>query len=341
MPTSFIAYLKTLLASLAAVSISITPANVASNHSQSTTTISGGTSRNWSGYETTNGTFTTVTGTWTIPQATGSGHTSMDAAWVGIGGIKSSDLIQSGTQNIVDPSGQVSTTAFYELLPASSQTLPVTVKAGDSVTVSITQQSTNQWLINFNNNSTGQNYQNTVAYTSSYSSAEWIEEAPSSGRTIVPLDNFETVQFTAANTTENGNKVTISGSNAQAITLVNNRRQVLASPSMLGNDGSSFSITRTTNTATAPITSLDRDPRGWRRRGMDIGGFTAHEIRRKYYLQPTQVATPTNTPNDITTPTEIPTVIPTVTPEPSTISSPAAMFDRRFEFHSFGFRRHF
>jgi hypothetical protein len=38
--------------------------------------ISSGTSRSWSGYGTTSGTFTSVSGTWTIPSVIGSGHTS-------------------------------------------------------------------------------------------------------------------------------------------------------------------------------------------------------------------------------------------------------------------------
>ena len=43
-------------------------------------------------------------------------------------------------------------------------------------------------------------YQTTLHYASSLSSAEWIEEAPSSGRRIIPIDDFGTVQFTAAMT---------------------------------------------------------------------------------------------------------------------------------------------
>ena len=45
----------------------------------------------------------------------------------------------------------------------------------------ITQQSAEQLLINFSDNTRNQNYQTTVAYTSSTSSAEWIEEASSNG----------------------------------------------------------------------------------------------------------------------------------------------------------------
>ena len=47
------------------------------------------------------------------------------------------------------------------------------------------------------NNTTGQTYDTTQTYTSSHSSAEWVEEAPSGGRGgVLPLDNFGTIQFT-------------------------------------------------------------------------------------------------------------------------------------------------
>ena len=67
--------------------------------------------------------------------------------------------------------------------------MPLRVHAGDSITVSITEQSPDQWLIDFSNNTTGQTYQQTQQYTSSHSSAEWVEEAPSGGRGggVLPL----------------------------------------------------------------------------------------------------------------------------------------------------------
>src|SRR5438445_9051939 len=63
-------------------------------------------SSNWSGYAANGGTFTSVTATWTVPtvSATSSGA---DATWVGIGGLTSNDLLQAGTQAMVDGSGTV------------------------------------------------------------------------------------------------------------------------------------------------------------------------------------------------------------------------------------------
>jgi hypothetical protein len=201
-------------------------------------------SRNWSGYVATNGTFTSVTGTWVVPRVTGSSSLVADATWVGIGGLNRGDLIQSGTQDIISHGGRVTTVAFIELLPNAGQAIPVSVSSGDSVTVSLTERTTNQWHITFQNNTNGQVYTTTVVYTSSFASAEWIEEAPSKDHKILSLDNFGTVKFSQGLTIEGGHQVTIARSNAQPIILVNKSRQTLAAPSLLNSDGASFTITR-------------------------------------------------------------------------------------------------
>lgn len=201
-------------------------------------------SHNWSGYAATSGTFTSVTGTWVVPQVTGGSHTAADATWVGIGGLNRSDLIQSGTQDIIGHGGRITTLAFIELLPNAGQAIPVSVNSGDSVTVSLTEHATNQWRITFQNNTNGQVYTTTVVYASSFASAEWIEEAPTRGQKILPLDNFGAVQFSRGLTIEGGRQVTIAQSNAQSIILVNKSSQTLAAPSLLDSDGASFTVTR-------------------------------------------------------------------------------------------------
>lgn len=200
-------------------------------------------SRNWSGYVATNGTFTSVTGTWVVPRVTGSKSLAADATWVGIGGLNRSDLIQSGTQDIVSH-GSVTTVAFIELLPGAGQAIPVSVSSGDAVTASLTERATNQWRITFQNNTNGQAYTTTVVYASSFASAEWIEEAPTRGHKILSLDDFGTIQFSRGLTIEGGHQATIAQSNAQPIILVNKSSQTLAAPSLLNSDGASFTITR-------------------------------------------------------------------------------------------------
>jgi hypothetical protein len=224
------------------------------------------TSHNWSGYAATGGTFTAVSGTWTVPQFNGTDSSfGIDAAWVGIGGVRSNDLIQAGTQQTVSGNGSTQYEAWVEMLPRASRAVPLRVHAGDSISVSIAEQSPDQWLIQFTNNTTGQTYQQTQQYTSSHSSAEWVEEAPSAGRGgVLPLSNFGNIEFSNGTTIKNGQTLTIAGANARAITMVGNNEVALAVPSKLSDDGGGFSVARTDAPATtaAPNGNPRRPRRG-------------------------------------------------------------------------------
>ncbi|MBV9325716.1 MAG: hypothetical protein JO352_18250 [Chloroflexi bacterium] len=220
------------------------------------------TSHNWSGYAASGGTFTQVTGTWSVPQFSADNPGGIDAAWVGIGGVRSRDLIQAGTQQTVSGSGSTQYEAWIEMLPRASRPVPLQVHAGDSITVNIAQQAPDQWLIHFSNNTTSQTYDTTQQYSSTLSSAEWVEEAPSGGRGggVLPLDNFGTIQFSAGTTTKNGQPMSISSAGAKAITMIGNGDQALAVPSDLGADGASFTVSRTN----APINTAGPGRRGFR-----------------------------------------------------------------------------
>src|SRR5205807_5356173 len=61
------------------------------------------TSHNWSGYAATSGTYTGVTGTWTVPAPGINSAPGVGATWVGIGGVSSHDLIPAGTQDVAAP----------------------------------------------------------------------------------------------------------------------------------------------------------------------------------------------------------------------------------------------
>jgi hypothetical protein len=210
------------------------------------------TSHNWSGYAATGGTYTAVSGTWTVPPFNASdGSYGVDAAWVGIGGVRTRDLIQAGTQQTVTGSGRTQYQAWVETLPQASRPVPLRIHPGDSISVSISEQSPDQWLIQLVNNTTGQSYQETQEYRSTRSSAEWIQEAPSSVRgSVLPLSNFGTVQFSSGSAVKNGETVSIASAGARAISMVASNEQVLAVPSPLGDDGSSFSVARTDAPAT-------------------------------------------------------------------------------------------
>src|SRR5881628_1185470 len=141
--------------------------------------------------------------------------------------------------------GTFTYSSWIEMLPQSSRTVPLSVTAGDSVTVTLTQQSGNDWLIAMKNNTTGGTYSVTVQYRSSTSSAEWVQEAPSIGRGLVSLDQFGTVQFSGASAVRDAKAMSLSALGAKAITMINGQGQAIAQPSTLASDGSSFTVART------------------------------------------------------------------------------------------------
>src|SRR5687768_10282469 len=219
------------------------------------------TSSNWSGYVANGGTYTSVTGTWVVPQVAAT-RTGADATWVGIGGVTGTDLIQAGTQATVTGDGSVTYSAWTEILPDFSRTTPLQVTAGDTVTVTITEQTNGVWLIVMVNNTTSDSYEKTLRYDSSRSSAEWVQEAPSTTRGIVPLSDFGTVRFIAGSAVRDGVAMGLSSLGATPVAMVNRAGQAIALPSTLGADGSSFVVTRTS----APG-SVQGGGRNFRRRG--------------------------------------------------------------------------
>lgn len=221
--------------------------------------VANNTSHNWAGYVATSGAYTGVSGTWTVPVPGISGTPGVGATWVGIGGVSTHDLIQAGTQDVAAGNGQAQFQTWIEMLPQASKQVPVAVVPGDSVTVSIDEQGagSGNWQISITNNTTGQNYQTSVHYASSESSAEWIMEAPAASNGILPLDDFNSVDFTAATAIQSGQTVDLSQTGAQAITMLNGSDQALAVPSTVGSDGASFNVARTnapasTSTAGGP-----------------------------------------------------------------------------------------
>jgi len=217
---------------------------VAPSSPRSPTGVAQSTSRNWSGYVATGGTYASVTGTWIVakpdPKTPG-----IDATWVGIGGANTTDLVQAGTEATVNPDGTVQYDAWTETLPQATRTVALGVSAGDAVSVTLTEQTPGSWLIEIKNVTTGRSYTTTIRYSSSKTSAEWIEEAPSLGRGIAPLDSFGTVRFSAASTVADGKTVSLKGAGAKPVTMTNSAGQSLAVPSAIASDGTSFSVDRT------------------------------------------------------------------------------------------------
>jgi len=179
-----------------------------------------------------------------VPAPTSTGtSTSADAAWVGIGGVTSDDLIQTGTIDSVSASGQVTVSAFYEVLPEAARIITtMTVSPGDVMSASVTETGTNLWLITITDQTTGKTFSKSLSYTSTLSSAEWIEEDPSTtGNQQMPFDHFGSVSFTSGSTVANGNTTTIAGAGGLPITMLIGGATV-ATPSAVS--GGNFTVTR-------------------------------------------------------------------------------------------------
>ncbi len=217
-------------------------------NSQTPTFATGGfTSTNWAGYVATAGSYDSISGSWIVPSATGNGSsTTADASWIGIGGVFSSDLIQTGTLNTVSASGQASTFAFYELLPDTALEIPsISVSPGNNMAATINETSAGVWTISISDISTSQTFTTTVNYTSRNSSAEWIEEDPSfANGSLVPFDNFSPAAFTNGAVGVSGVPNSISTAGASPITLVSQAGSPLAKPTILTTDGAGFSVYR-------------------------------------------------------------------------------------------------
>jgi hypothetical protein len=236
--------------------------------------VSNQASANWAGYVAQTDTYSGVGATWSIPTPSVGTTTrsSADATWVGIGGVSSSDLIQAGTQASVD-NGQVTYEAWYETLPRTQKIIPLVVHGGDSVTVSLKETSSDVWQLTFNNNTTGQQYQRTISYASSKSSAEWIEEMPvgvtGASAGYIPLDNFGSAQFVNGYAVVNGSQETLSQAGAQPLRMVWRGSQALATPSAVGSDGASFTVNRSA-LAINQTTTRGGGGRGWHRGGRGV-----------------------------------------------------------------------
>jgi hypothetical protein len=221
-------------------------------------------SSNWAGYAVhRSGTrFQKVIGTWRQPTATcdGSGPT-YSSVWVGIGGfsLNSQALEQIGSEADCSPTGQVVSSAWYELVPAPSRSIRMRVNPGDRLSASVIIKG-HQTKLTMRDLTRGVSFTRSVHVgTIDVSSAEWIVEAPSqctspSSCQTLNLANFGTAAFTSAKATNfGGHTGSISDRHwgVTRITLNTGQRHFIggtsasaqAAPSGLTAGGSAFSVT--------------------------------------------------------------------------------------------------
>ena len=188
---------------------------------------------------------TAIEASWTVPTIAVSARNSYSATWIGVGGQFDFDstLIQTGTeQDSINEAGKYS--AWYELLPNTEVTIgSLSVSPGDRITasISLSDQSTNMWLLDIHDSTGGQSYQNSIHYASQMLSAEWVVERPKVNNVLRNLADFSELTFTGCAATVGGKVETISSLPFIEVTLYNQNTK-LASVSPLASKGSSFTV---------------------------------------------------------------------------------------------------
>ncbi|HEX2702938.1 MAG TPA: G1 family glutamic endopeptidase, partial [Solirubrobacteraceae bacterium] len=208
-------------------------------------TLTDQTSSNWSGYVATGGTFSAVSGAWTVPAVTCSSSDSYSADWVGIDGESSATVEQDGTESDC-VSGSASYDAWYELYGDSSVNAGMEVKLGnyvspgDSMTASVSV-SEHLWTLTITDSTESWQVSKQFNWSApAQSSAEWIAERPKVGSSLPPLANFATVAFTGAKATDASASGPIFDFTFAPVEMLASPG---ASPSQLDGTGESFTDT--------------------------------------------------------------------------------------------------
>jgi hypothetical protein len=230
-------------------------------------------SNNWSGYNqgsleqggTPPKLFSSIGGDWTVPTATAhtAGQAEYSSDWIGIGGgcvdsgctVTDSTLIQTGTEQDVDASGNASYSAWWEIIPGPSLTITnMTIHPGDRMSASLKSLAPGVWTIAISDTTDGQSYTTTVPYTSTESTAEWIQETPlilGTNAGFAALPNLTTPAFD--NATTNGVNANLKPS--EEMDLVDSNGNIIGAPSAPDSDTDGFNVCTWASTCTAPSSS--------------------------------------------------------------------------------------
>jgi hypothetical protein len=193
-------------------------------------------STNWSGYAASggNGSFNSVSSSWTEPTATCDDNGDEYAAfWVGLDGYNSSSVEQTGTDSDCD-GGTPDYYGWYEMYPADPVYFTNTVEPGDSMSASVTFTGTDTYTLVLTDSTQGWT-QTETEYESGLanSSAEVITEAPSSSYGPLPLADFGTVNYSGS--TANGQSM--DAQNPTQLIMVASSGDQLDTTSSMDNSG--------------------------------------------------------------------------------------------------------
>jgi Peptidase A4 family len=219
------------------------------------------TSSNWAGYDdSTDGPFTTVTGTWTQPRVRTTGATFTDAAfWVGLDGDNSDTVEQIGTEGYSQ--GVAGYDAWYEMYPLYPVAIDMPIHAGDVLTGTVTFAAPAAFTLTLVNHTTGDSFTTgqVMSIPPQLASAEAIAEAPTNDSTgdLIPATDFGIVRFNGCSF----NDQPVAAYDWNQIDMTSEYSSALvAQASALGTDGGSFWVT---TDVTPPTTTVSGAGSRW------------------------------------------------------------------------------
>jgi Peptidase A4 family len=214
-------------------------------------------STNWSGYavETSStARFAQATGSWTEPSAVSCSRrgSTYSSFWVGLDGYSSDSVEQIGTDTDCS-SGRPQYYAWYEMYPNPSYLVPHTVKAGDTLTATVTNTSPGSYTLTLTDAQQKWTFTTVQAGTYADASAEWVAESPSLcsrlSCTVAQLTDFGTVTFGGANAATTGGSLspvssfTTNGGPHDIVMVTSSGTTIRALPGALSSTGTGFSDT--------------------------------------------------------------------------------------------------
>ena len=154
-------------------------------------------SSNWSGEldSGTGATFTEVVGNWVVPTVQSSAIDTASGTWIGIDGAFASSLIQTGTEQNSGPAG-TQYYAWFQLLPQAPVVIGVAVFPGDTMHAAVSESAPGTWNIALDDLTQAWSFSQAFTYSTPGLSAEWIEEAPTSGASVATLADYGSMAFT-------------------------------------------------------------------------------------------------------------------------------------------------
>lgn len=132
---------------------------------------------NWAGYAASGQKFTSITGSWTEPQATCTATRELYAPWVGLDGYGDQTVEQTGVATSCSTGTPVNS-GWYEMYPAAPHYYSNPVSTGDTITAAVTYQGGTAYSLTLKDVTKGWSHTVSKSLSASNASAEAVVEAP-------------------------------------------------------------------------------------------------------------------------------------------------------------------